>query len=227
MKSKNQKNKNKIILNNDNNNTDKDKNIEEISENENEKNMNRPIKSNINSIETLTEENNWLQILEEDLEDFSINSSDDKSEEKDLIKTDNPNEVNISYDKNDTDLNIDININKQKEKLEDKKLNNINKPNTNEIDINTLKMLKNSLYLNEKEFKPFSRYNIYNNKRKIKKIIYKCANIRKDEVLRRATGQSVFCNATIEFIEPGQNVKSGYFFKKFHQKNVKNLILKK
>ena len=79
MKLKNQKNKNKIILNNDNNNTDKDKNIEEISENENEKNMNRPIKSTINSIETLIEEKNWLKILEEDLEQFSIGSSDDKS----------------------------------------------------------------------------------------------------------------------------------------------------
>ena len=31
-----------------------------------------------------------------------------------------------------------------------------------------------------KEFKKYSRYNIYNSKRKIKKLIYKYMNIRKD-----------------------------------------------
>ena len=40
--------------------------------------------------------------------------------------------------------------------------------------------------------------------------------MRKDEKLRNETGQKQFCNATIEYIEPGQNVKSGYFLKKVH-----------
>ena len=47
-------------------------------------------------------------------------------------------------------------------------------------------------------------------KRKIKKIIYKCNNVRKDEQFRRDTNQSIFCNSTIEYI------KSGYFIKPFH-----------
>lgn len=41
--------------------------------------MIRPINSSINRFETLIEEKNWLKILEEDLEQFSIGSSDDKS----------------------------------------------------------------------------------------------------------------------------------------------------
>ena len=81
--------------------------------------------------------------------------------------------------------------------------------------------------MNKKEFKSFSRYNIYNNKWKIKKIIYKCANIRKDKILRRATGQSVFCNTTIKFIESSQNVISGYFIKKFHSEECEELDIKK
>ena len=69
---------------------------------------------------------------------------------------------------------------------------------------------------NGKEYRSFSRYNRYNSKRKTKKIIYKCINIRKDENFRRNTNQPVFCNGTIEYIVPGQNVKSGYFIKKLH-----------
>ena len=38
--------------------------------------------------------------------------------------------------------------------------------------------------------------------------------MRKDEKLRNETGQKQFCNGTIEYIEPGQNIKSGYFLKK-------------
>lgn len=35
--------------------------------------------------------------------------------------------------------------------------------------------------------------------------------MRKDEKMRYDTGQKLFCNATIEYIEPGQNIKSGFF----------------
>ena len=34
---------------------------------------------------------------------------------------------------------------------------------------------------------------------------------RKNEKLRLQTNQGLFCNSTIECIEPNQNVKSGYF----------------
>ena len=38
-----------------------------------------------------------------------------------------------------------------------------------------------------KEYRSYTRYNYYNNKRKINKIIYKCINIRKDEKFRKDT----------------------------------------
>ena len=84
------------------------------------------------------------------------------------------------------------------------------------LDDQIIKNKDNSIYFKGKEFKKYSRYNIYNSKRKLKKIIYKCVNNRKDDRIRRATNQQTFCNATIEFIEPGQNVKSGYFIKSYH-----------
>ena len=59
-------------------------------------------------------EKNWLKLLEEDLEDFLLGSSDDKSEEKEIIKHYNLNEVNVSYDLNNTEISIDKNKNKQK-----------------------------------------------------------------------------------------------------------------
>ena len=67
-----------------------------------------------------------------------------------------------------------------------------------------------------KEFKKFPKLNAYNQKRKIKKIVYKCQYRRKDEKLRIETNQKPFCEDTIEYIETGQKVKSGYFFKKYH-----------
>ena len=72
---------------------------------------------------------------------------------------------------------------------------------------------------------------------KEKKIIYKCKNNRKDEKLRLETKQNPFCEVTLEYIEPGQNVNSGYFLKKPHlvecdlledsSKNIKILEAKK
>ena len=67
---------------------------------------------------------------------------------------------------------------------------------------------------NSKDFKNYQKVNKYNNKRKIKEVIYKCKNLRKDEKLRIETKQKPFYDETLEYIEPGQNVKSGYFFEK-------------
>ena len=44
--------------------------------------------------------------------------------------------------------------------------------------------------------------------------IYKYINVRKDEQFRISMNKSVFFSKTIEYIEPGKNVKSGYFIKK-------------
>ena len=89
--------------------------------------------------------------------------------------------------------------------------------NEKESDINDIIEIitKNLIKFNGKDFKNYQKVNKYNNKRK-KKVIYKCKNYRKDEKLRIETNQKRFCDATLEYIEPGQNVKSGYFLKKDH-----------
>ena len=106
-----------------------------------------------------------------------------------------------------------------------KKVKEINK--AEEIEVNLLKKVDDSIFFEGKEFKKYSRFNYYNDKRKIKKIIYKCINNRKDDRIRRATGNQPFCNGTIEYIEPGQNVKSGYFIKTFHSEDCIEMDYKK
>jgi len=69
----------------------------------------------------------------------------------------------------------------------------------------------------------YSRFNNYNTKHNIKKLVYKCCNIRKEEAFRIKTHQKKFCNSTIVYVEPNQNVKSGYFLKKDHTKECYNL----
>ena len=69
---------------------------------------------------------------------------------------------------------------------------------------------------NGKEFINIKKFNKNYEKRKIKKIVYKSKNNSKDEKLRISTNQKPLCEATLEYIEPNQNVKSGYFLKKSH-----------
>ena len=118
-------------------------------------------------------------------------------------------------------LNNQINglKNKNSLEIENKKSNYFKSPeNNNNDDKNKQINEKNIVITNDciifggKEFKDYSRINRYKEERKIKKTIYKCVNIRKDERIRKNTNQPIFCNGTIEYIEPNQNVKSGYFF---------------
>ena len=88
-------------------------------------------------------------------------------------------------------------------------------------------MQVDSIFFEGKEFKKYSRFIYYNEKRKIKKIIYKCINNRKDDRIRRATGKQPLCNTTIEYIEPGKNIKSGYFIKSFHSDDCNEMDYKK
>ena len=81
-----------------------------------------------------------------------------------------------------------------------------------------------TIIFNGREYKYYSRYNKYYNTRKIKKLIYKCVNIRKNERIILETNQSLFCNATIEFIEENQHVTSGYFLTKKHSIECDNLF---
>ena len=61
----------------------------------------------------------------------------------------------------------------------------------------------------------------YKKEDKISRLIFKCIYHRKDEKLRIELKKPTFCNATIEYILPGQNVKSGYFLKLTILENVK------
>ena len=55
---------------------------------------------------------------------------------------------------------------------------------------NNIKIIsEESIIFNGKEFKNYKRINMYNTKRKIKKIIYKCINMRKNEKLMIEIGQ--------------------------------------
>ena len=63
-----------------------------------------------------------------------------------------------------------------------------------------------TIIFNGREYKYYRRYNKYYNTRKIKKLIYKCVNIRKNQRIILETNQGIFCNATIEYIEENQHV---------------------
>ena len=133
-----------------------------------------------------------------------------------------------------------INHNKEKGTIDIQPISNIYNKDKNYNDKgnldNNLKIITDeSIIFKGKEFKNYNRVNMYNTKRKIKKIIDKCINMRKDEKLRNQTGQEKFCTATLEYIYPGQNKKSGYFLKKEHstecemltEEKVKKLDLEK
>ena len=63
-------------------------------------------------------------------------------------------------------------------------------------------------------------------KRRLKNNIYKYRYWRKDEKLRYELNLKPFYEATIEYIEPNQHVKSGYFLKKEHSVEFNNISIK-
>ena len=153
--------------------------------------------------------------------EIDINSNDNSSsysEKNSLYHKD-------KIDNKIKDSAIQKDINKE-EKINtiDIQPNSINKYKNEEILVNNenikesilREVSKDTILYQGKQFKNFATVNKYNDKRKIKKIIYKCQYLRKDEKLRKETNQPPFCQAIIEYIEPGQYVKSGYFFKKDH-----------
>ena len=97
--------------------------------------------------------------------------------------------------------------------------NNFEKTNITELN-------KGYIIFNGKEFKMDKRSTEYERKDKIKRIIYKCVNCRKEESFRQKSKQTPFCHATIEYIEPNQRVKSGYFLKKEHSVECNNISIK-
>ena len=81
------------------------------------------------------------------------------------------------------------------------------------FDIN--KINEDSIIYHNKEFKRIRR-NIYIKKDNLKRIIYKCINNQKNERYNKLNNHKAYCNGTIEYIFPNQNVKSWYFLIKEH-----------
>ena len=126
---------------------------------------------------------------------------------------------NLSITDKKDNINLNTNNEKRMSKIKEK-INNF------EIVDDEITKCKHSIIFDGKEYRRYSRYNYYNNKRKINKIIYKCINIRKDQKFRKDTNQNAFCNSTIEYIEPGQHIKSGYFIKSMHSESCLELDYK-
>ena len=116
-------------------------------------------------------------------------------------------------------------INKEiKNKVNKKDILNLNQKVKNYIDEkNIIYNNEDSIIFNGKEFKYFDKVNNYKPKDNISRIVYKCINYRKFEKFRIGIKNSTFCNATIIYILPNQNKKSGYFFKKDHSEECKNI----
>lgn len=176
-------------------------------------------KKECNSMQPREEEdNNWIKLLEEKMNAYNVeinNSVESESEsksEKEIIQEEYKDGNNINNDKKHEEP-LENRIEKEK-----KDKNNIITRKKDKLDlIKEIKIIsEDTIVFNGKEFKNTIRINRYNEKRKVKKTIYKCSYMRKDEKLRNETGQKQFCNATIEYIEPGQNIKAGYFLKKEH-----------
>ena len=131
----------------------------------------------------------WINILQNELENFTLGSSNENSED-DLIKEINFVEINNNKEKlkaNNEKLDENNLIEEDSLKKSIKEVKEIYK--AEEIEENLLKKVDDSIFFEGKEFKKYSRFNYYNDKRKIKKIIYKCINNRKDDRIRKATGK--------------------------------------
>ena len=156
----------------------------------------------------------WNQILNEEFDNIIINTSTEEEKES-------------SHD-SEEEKNIDIRINSNKSEQNIKENNSNDKIGSTEITKmipeKDITKIDETIIFNGREYKYYSRYNKYYNTRKIKKLIYKCVNIRKNERIILETNQSLFCNATIEFIEENRHVTSGYFLTKKHSIECDNLF---
>lgn len=75
---------------------------------------------------------------------------------------------------------------------------------------------KDTIHFDGKIFKRYNRENKYRSKNNIKRIIYKCIKYRRNENIKKDLNTKGFRYATIIYIFPNQNKKSGYFLKKKH-----------
>ena len=124
-------------------------------------------------------------------------------------------EVKEEYDKkkitNDSKENKNLSNKKEKE-IKNKKKEYLQIPD-NKVEISN----ENTILFDGQIYKKYARYNKYKSKKNIKRIIYKCINNRKNENFSKEIhNKGTFCNATIIYIYPHQNINSGYFVKHEH-----------
>ena len=170
--------------------------------------------------ESKNQDKNWIMMLEEQMNKYEVESSSFENTNSD--SEENPKDIK-EIEKDDLDSlksNKKI-IEKENKKTELKKSiisdNNNHDSKNNIINLMNLDIKdEDRVVYDGREFINIKKFNKNYDKKKKKKIIYKCKNNRKDEKLRIETNQNPFCEATLEYIEPGQNIKSGYFLKKPH-----------
>ena len=173
---------------------------------------------NLEMNESLYDYMNKESEMEKDLFiETEINSEEEKEKEETLFFT----ETNIKKKKPEQKEN---NIHTY---FEETKLNDLLIKNTNEILDNKIeKKNEDSFIFNGKLFKKNIKLSNYIRKDKIKRYIYKCEFNRHDEKLRQQLKKKCFCNATIEYILPGQKMKSKYILKEGHSQECETLFIK-
>ena len=168
-------------------------------------------------------DNNWINILNKYKNEYLENEINSLSSEGKNIS-----EKIIDLTNEDNSKNISINefLNEKKPNQIQKerviiKENIINSKNTDNININEI--TQSYIIFNGKEFKLDKRSTNYEKKDKIKRLVYKYVNSRKEEKFKQKSKQPDFCSANLEYIEPNQHVKSGYFLKKDHSMECNNI----
>ena len=190
-------------------NKEKDVDIHETSENQ----IDRGVNNNFNQY-LIDIANQYCNEISSDNYNNLDNSyksekSDKKLEKKDAINQNEIEENNLMED----------NKNNQYEENNILQITNkdIDNKENNHIEEKNIQLFQNeNLLFNGKLFKINRKTTNYKRKDNIKRIIFKCCNNRKDEALRESINKKSFCNATIEYIYPEQNIKSGYFLKHPH-----------
>ena len=113
----------------------------------------------------------WNQILNKEFDNIIINTSTE--------------EENESSQESEEEKNIDIKMNANKSEQNKNEISSNDKKdskeNTKLIPEKEITKIDETIIFNGREYKYYSRYNKYYNTRKIKKLIYKCVNIRKNK----------------------------------------------
>ena len=168
---------------------------------------------------------------------FNSDESISSSDEENSLKSSNEEKEEKETEIISKNTNLDVEEKKTKVLKETKKSsgNDNNNPflnylfvsdNTNEINEDKIEKLnEENIVFNGKTFTINKKNTKYIKKNNIKRIVYKCIYQRHDEKIRQELHTKAFCDATIEYIYPGQNTKSGYFLSKDHSNECQNKYL--